>query len=78
MAHQTESIHYSITKNRTQYSCVDYQFNSKEESEEMKQRYREAKLGGATTGEQKNASDRIYRIILMKRRMKAKALKALK
>jgi hypothetical protein len=57
---------------------VDYQYNSKEEYEEMKQRYREAKLGQASTGEQKNATDRIYKIILMKRRMKAKALKALK
>jgi hypothetical protein len=54
------------------YSVLAYKFISNEEQEEYLQRYRDARIGDKTTGEQKNAGDRIYNLILMKRRMRAR------
>ena len=57
------------------YEAFEYKYETPEEAEEHKQRYAEARLGDATTGDQKNVFDRIYKSICMKRRMRAKALK---
>ena len=65
----------SLLQRQRPYEMYQYKFESLEEAEEYKQRYAEARMGNASTGEQKNASDRIYKSICMKRRMKAKALK---
>jgi hypothetical protein len=54
------------------YSSTSYAFISKEEADEYTQRYNDARIGLMTTGEQKGAGDRIYNLILMKRRMRAK------
>jgi len=54
------------------YSSMSFEFESKEEEEEYLQRYRNARIGIMTTGEQENAGKRIFNLILMKRRMKAK------
>ena len=54
------------------YRTTSYEFISKEEEEEYVQRYRDARIGDKTTGEQENVGKRIFNLILMKRRMKAK------
>jgi len=54
------------------YSSMSFEFKSKEEEEEYLQRYRNARIGDMTTGEQENVCKRIYNLICMKRRMKAK------
>jgi len=58
--------------NQGAYSSTSYTFISKEEADEYTQRYNDARIGLMTTGEQKGAGDRIYNLILMKRRMRAK------
>ena len=68
-------MHYTAKSSQKVYSSCAYKFETDEEVEEFNQRYRDARLGDKTTGEQKNTTDRIYKMICMKRRMKAKALK---
>jgi hypothetical protein len=68
-------LHYTARANQKVVERCAYKFETEEEIEEFNQRYRDARLGDKTTGEQKNTTDRIYKMICMKRRMKAKALK---
>ena len=73
--YETNGLPAGILQRQREYGSCQYKFETLEELEEYKQRYSEARLGDATTGEQKNACDRIYKLICMKRRMRAKALK---
>lgn len=60
-------------KNQRAYSrTMTLTFISKEEEDEYLQRYNAARIGCMTTGEQENVTKRIYKLILMKRRVRAK------
>ena len=60
-------------KNQRAYSrTITLTFISNEEEEEYYQRYNAARIGDMTTGEQENTCKRIYKLILMKRRVRAK------
>jgi hypothetical protein len=52
-----------------------YKFISKEEQEEFKTKCNNANLGHGSKYEQEQMSDRIYKLILMKRRMRNKLKK---
>jgi hypothetical protein len=78
-----DSFTYELAKVHNHAACLHqsihssrhYMFQTEEEVDEFKQRYQSSNIGHATEGEQRNASDRIYKLICMKRRMRAKALK---
>ncbi len=67
------SLHSNATDQKV-YTSSCYRFESQEEHDEYQQLYKNAKIGHETTGEQKNASERIYKFICMKRRMKKRMI----
>jgi hypothetical protein len=71
---ETKPIHYTANQGSSG-TVKDYVFVSKEELEEFDIKYNNARLGGCTSGEQSQACDRIYKMILMKRRMRNKLKK---
>jgi len=71
---ENKPIHYTANQGNV-VATKDYVFVSKEEMEEFNTKYNNARLGSSTEGEQTQACERIYKMILMKRRMRNKLKK---
>lgn len=65
-------MHPHASPSQMYHSHVSFSFISEEEVKEYDDKYRAARIGHMTTGEQENAANHIYKLILMKRRMRAK------
>lgn len=69
------SIFYAgIGENQKIINSMHYTFISLEEEEQFRQMYKNTRIGRSKE-EQMNTSNRIYKLICMKRRMNAKTLK---